>query len=93
MFLTTIERLLFLKFFVDHILNNILGIVCNAHMALADESPDGPYDPACLVLAAKASQAVDFSKTGVPVERDFPRAESYPDYMGKVGILQAFVYP
>ncbi|KIJ51513.1 hypothetical protein M422DRAFT_44041 [Sphaerobolus stellatus SS14] len=77
------------KFFLEHILNNILGVVCNAHMALSDLSDDGPHHPDCIRLAADASRAVDFSKTGVQVERGFPRPSSYPDFMGKMQSLAA----
>ena len=69
------------QFYVDYIMNDILGMICNAHLALADEF--GPSHPDCIQLAALASQAVDFSKTGIPVDRDFVRPDAYPDFMGK----------
>lgn len=63
--------------------NDVLGRVCNAHMALADLH--GPSDFQCRELASLASQAVDFSKTGVAVQQsEIPRLEEYPDFMGKV---------
>ena len=69
--------------FVNLMKNDLLGRVCNAHMALADQG--SPSDPICLELAELASQAVDFPKTGVPVEQSqLPLIGEYPDYMGKV---------
>ena len=59
-----------------------LGRICNTHLALADKS--GAKDPRCLELARLASLAVDFPKTGVPVEQRLPLVEEYPDFMGKV---------
>ena len=54
-------------------------------MALADKH--GPYHDDCLKLAALASQAVDFVKTGVPVSHnDTPKVDEYPDFMGPVSI-------
>ena len=49
--------------------NDVLGRVCNTHMARSDLY--GPSDFECRELAALASQAVDFTKTGVkvPIER------------------------
>ncbi|EKM49158.1 uncharacterized protein PHACADRAFT_201955 [Phanerochaete carnosa HHB-10118-sp] len=68
--------------FLDTMKNDVLGRVCNAHMALADLH--GPSDFQCRELASLASQAVDFSKTGVAVQQsEIPRLEEYPDFMGK----------
>jgi RNA-dependent RNA polymerase len=51
-------------------------------MALADQY--GPEDFECTTLAALASKAVDFCKTGVPVtQTEIPHIEEYPDFMGK----------
>ncbi|KAI0790029.1 RNA dependent RNA polymerase-domain-containing protein [Abortiporus biennis] len=71
--------------FVDFIMNDMLGRICNAHMALADKS--SPADTDCVTLARLASQAVDFSKNGVPVDpQQIPFVVEYPDFMGKVSI-------
>ncbi|KIP06259.1 hypothetical protein PHLGIDRAFT_466539 [Phlebiopsis gigantea 11061_1 CR5-6] len=68
--------------FINLIKNDLLGRVCNAHMALADQR--SASDPICLELAGLASQAVDFPKTGVPVKQSqLPLIGKYPDYMGK----------
>lgn len=70
------------QFFVDFIKNDNLGIIANAHCAIADASPKGAYDEKCSRLVALHSIAVDFQKTGVPAE--LPRelkAEAYPHFM------------
>ncbi|KAI0695361.1 RdRP-domain-containing protein [Cytidiella melzeri] len=68
--------------FVDFIKNDVLGRVCNTHMALADQY--GPDDDGCIELAKLASKAVDFGKTGVRVSQlEIPRVMEYPDFMGK----------
>ena len=72
------------EFFVKYMQNDSLGKICNAHMALADLSPDGALDPVCIELAQLQSDAVDFPKTGVPAkmeERHHP--PSFPDFMKK----------
>lgn len=69
---------------MDFIKNDVLGRICNAHLALADQF--GPQDQECIDLAGLASKAVDFGKTGVPVSwNELPNTISkYPDFMGKV---------
>ncbi|GJP43349.1 hypothetical protein CLOM_g2823 [Closterium sp. NIES-68] len=42
-------------FFVDHMLNDSVGIICNAHVVHADRSPMGAFDPACITLAREAA--------------------------------------
>ncbi|CAI5486876.1 unnamed protein product [Closterium sp. Naga37s-1] len=72
------------RFFVDHMLNDSVGIICNAHVVHTDRSPLGAFDPACLTLARQAALAFDFPKTGVPgvMPRDL-RVYEYPDFMEK----------
>ncbi|KAL1613050.1 hypothetical protein SLS60_001282 [Paraconiothyrium brasiliense] len=53
-------------FFVTHIKNDSLGRIATAHLAQADFSPKGVKDPKCLELAKLHSQAVDYSKSGIP---------------------------
>ncbi|KAK9817915.1 hypothetical protein WJX72_004281 [[Myrmecia] bisecta] len=77
---TQLEELIDL--FVRFPQNDILGKLCSAHLALADQSPTGVADPACILLAQQASLAVDFAKTGVPAS--WPaglHVRAYPDYM------------
>lgn len=69
-------------FFIDFIRNDNLGIISNAHVAFADLSPQGAACKECLELAALASTAVDFQKTGIPAV--IPRelmVKKYPDFM------------
>ena len=54
-----------LDFFVNYIVNDKLGVISNAHLAQADQSPLGVYDPVCLRLAGLHSKAVDFAKVVV----------------------------
>ncbi|KAI9490301.1 RNA dependent RNA polymerase-domain-containing protein [Zychaea mexicana] len=73
------------KFFLDYIINDNLGMIANAHMALADSSPDGACANECIELAYLHSVAVDFPKTGVIAElSDTLRAKWYPDFMEKI---------
>ncbi|CCO27353.1 hypothetical protein BN14_01391 [Rhizoctonia solani AG-1 IB] len=55
-------------FICDYINSDILGVVALRHLRLADERPLGVKDPDCLKLAALHSKAVDFQKSGTPVE-------------------------
>lgn len=54
-------------FFVHFMENDCLGQICNKHMQIADQHPDGTFSTPCIQLANMASTAVDFSKTGIPV--------------------------
>lgn len=69
-------------FFLQFISNDNLGIIANAHLALADQSPQKAWDERCLRLANMHSTAVDFAKTGVsnkiPPEL---KPSKYPDFM------------
>lgn len=72
------------KFFVDFIINDNLGQICNRHLILADEMEQGAMHPDCVRLSRLASTAVDFPKTGVPVNlQDSPKVKTYrkPDFM------------
>ncbi|CAG8729921.1 4203_t:CDS:2, partial [Ambispora leptoticha] len=68
-------------FFVDFMINDRLGSICNLHMALADSYVDGVQNEECLLLASLASKAVDFNKTGQPVDDKLPGIYEYPDFM------------
>lgn len=69
------------NFFIDFIRQDNLGVIAVRHMILADQQEDGTRDPSCLELAGLHSTAVDFSKTGIPVNmKELPRANKYrPD--------------
>ncbi|KIX94715.1 uncharacterized protein Z520_09405 [Fonsecaea multimorphosa CBS 102226] len=68
-------------FFVDFMQNDQLGRIANLHQVFADL--DGTSSANCLLLAELHSTAVDFSKSGVPVDhKRIPRAPGYrPDFM------------
>lgn len=63
--------------------NDKLGVISNQHLQLADQRQRGTLDPDCIKLAALASTAVDYSKTGEPANMQgapkFPRFK--PDFM------------
>ncbi|KAJ6529659.1 RNA dependent RNA polymerase-domain-containing protein [Mycena capillaripes] len=71
-----------MAFHVDFMINDKLGIVAHSLQAWADKV--GPRAPQCLQLAKLNSDAVDFSKSGVPV-RVPPdlNPDDYPDFMSK----------
>lgn len=52
-------------------------------MQLADQRQAGTFDEACIKLASMASTAVDFSKTGIPIDmKECPRYDRCrPDFM------------
>jgi RNA dependent RNA polymerase len=70
-------------FFLDFMKNDQLGRIANLHQILADQLPDGTKSSECLKLAALHSTAVDFSKTGIPVDlKEIPRSPLFrPDFM------------
>ncbi|KAI0345277.1 RdRP-domain-containing protein [Trametopsis cervina] len=61
-------------FIVEYINSDLLGLLSDRHLVIADQSKDGTLDPACLELARLCSQAVDYPKNGIPVNaQDSPR--------------------
>ncbi|KAB2574206.1 putative RNA-dependent RNA polymerase 2 [Lasiodiplodia theobromae] len=71
------------EFFVKFMETDQLGRISTIHMQLADRAPTGTLDPNCKKLAEMASTAVDFSKTGIPVDMSqCPRHDMIrPDFM------------
>ncbi|KAL9594745.1 MAG: hypothetical protein Q9219_006857 [cf. Caloplaca sp. 3 TL-2023] len=55
-------------FFVQFMENDQLGRLSTLHQTLADQKLLGVFDPDCILLAEMCSTAVDFSKTGIPVD-------------------------
>ena len=55
-------------FFVDFMKTDRLGVIATQHMIMADLHLEGTIHPECVKLAELHSKAVDFSKTGIPVE-------------------------
>lgn len=61
-----------------------MGVVATRHLLLADKHVDGTFSADCLRLAELHSDAVDFPKTGTPVNvRELPRADNSfkPDFL------------
>ncbi|CAB4416419.1 unnamed protein product [Rhizophagus irregularis] len=69
------------EFFKDFMLNDRLGQIGNLHLAFADHSIGGVRSEECIKLAELHSKAVDFNKTGVPVDDSLPSISKYPDFM------------
>ncbi|KAF2758120.1 RdRP-domain-containing protein [Pseudovirgaria hyperparasitica] len=72
-------------FFIDFMASDQLGRISNMHVQLADRHPEGTVNAQCIQLAELASTAVDFSKSGIPVNQDmFPKFDNRyhrPDFM------------
>ncbi|XP_077504400.1 uncharacterized protein LOC144114492 [Amblyomma americanum] len=72
------------KFISDFIKNDNVGVMSNAHLAMADKLKDGVFSKQCLSIAAKISTCLDFAKTGVAaVLEKHERPREYPDFMAK----------
>ncbi|XP_010254390.1 PREDICTED: RNA-dependent RNA polymerase 6-like [Nelumbo nucifera] len=73
-----------IDFFMKSMVNEKLGVICNAHVVHADLSEYGALDEKCIQLAELAATAVDFPKTGkvVTVPQEL-KPKRYPDFMGK----------
>lgn len=71
-------------FFIEYMNSDRLGQISNMHKIRADMAELGTKDPGCIVLAQLASDAVDFSKSGKPVNMSqVPKGanRSRPDFM------------
>ena len=71
-------------FFVNHIKQDMLGMIAHAWLAQADWQGEGPKAEACKQLARLHSTAVDFPKNGVPASgKEFKklRPREYPHYL------------
>ena len=68
-------------FFIDFMENDQLGRISTLHQVFADQENSGTMSLQCLALAGLHSTAVDFSKTGIPVNlKLIPRAPKFrPD--------------
>ena len=73
-----------IDYFAEYINLNNLGIIGDAHLALADQDNLGAKGKIPMKLAQLFSQAVDAPKTGLKIElHQEERAKKYPHYMGK----------
>ena len=72
------------KFVVNYIRCDQLGVIDNAHKALADQENDGVESKVCLHLAEIHSLAVDAPKTGKwPKMQGIGKIKACPDFMMK----------
>lgn len=84
------------KFFLNFICNDNLGQICTRHAIIADQSPKGVRDEDCVKLSRLASAAVDFPKTGKPINiRDAPYVDTRikPDFMAQQPISEQDFVP
>ncbi|KAH9723581.1 RNA-dependent RNA polymerase 1 [Citrus sinensis] len=72
------------EYFADYIVNDSLGIICNAHVVYAYSEPDKAMSNRCPDLVKLSSIVGDFSKTGVAATIPSRlRVKIYPDFMEK----------
>ncbi|XP_070381715.1 uncharacterized protein [Dermacentor albipictus] len=80
-----------IRFLCQYILNDSVGVMSNAHLAWADQLPDGICSSTCLALAEKISTCLDFAKTGISAQLSrHERVQKYPDFMAKRGIKPTY---
>ncbi|KAG6844915.1 hypothetical protein H0H87_002399 [Tephrocybe sp. NHM501043] len=60
-------------FIVEYIKSDVLGLLSDRLLVIADQSKVGIRDEDCLFLAQLCSQAVDYPKQGIPVDIDSDR--------------------
>ncbi|KAF9615730.1 hypothetical protein IFM89_026145 [Coptis chinensis] len=73
-----------IEFFSRNMVNENLGVICNAHVVHADQSEYGAMDEKCIQLAELAATAVDSPKTGkFVIMPHLLKPKMYPDFMGK----------
>ncbi|KAL1800749.1 hypothetical protein ACET3X_001091 [Alternaria dauci] len=77
-------------FFIEYMNMDRLGQISNKHKIRADKALTGTKDADCQLLAKLASDAVDFSKSGIPADMNLiPRGVDHvrPDFMAPVSNL------
>ncbi|XP_077499516.1 uncharacterized protein LOC144110477 [Amblyomma americanum] len=75
-----------ISFTCNYIKNDNIGLMSSAHLAWADQLPDGIFSHRCLTLAEKISTSLDFAKTGISACLDkSERVHRYPEFMEKTG--------
>ncbi|KAG5661047.1 hypothetical protein KAF25_002690 [Fusarium avenaceum] len=79
-------------FFIEFMRTDILGMIATRHVILADYHPEGTTHPDCIDLAALHSTAVDFSKTGIPVDfKSLPKNPPFrPDFLALAPPLKLY---
>lgn len=70
-------------FFVTFMETDQTGMLSTKHLQRADQQPLGVLDPGCIKIAHMASVAVDYSKTGIPIDMSAlpPYDRFRPDFM------------
>lgn len=70
-------------FLVNFMETDQLGRIATLHQVLADQMDEGTFHPDCVLPASMHSTAVDFSKTGIPVNISMmPKYSRFrPDFM------------
>ncbi|KAH8826875.1 RdRP-domain-containing protein [Flagelloscypha sp. PMI_526] len=61
------------EFIVEYINSDVLGLLSDRLLIIADQSRDSIRDRSCIRIAQLCSQAVDYPKNGVPVDLDKER--------------------
>ena len=73
-----------IEYFAEYTNLNNLGLIGDAHLALADQDKNGAKGKIPMHLAQVFSLAVDAPKTGLKIElNDDENAKKFPHYMGK----------
>jgi len=55
-------------FIVEFINSDVMGLLADRHILIADQSKDGVFDERCMKLAELCSKAVDYAKNGKRVD-------------------------
>ncbi|KAH9018115.1 RdRP-domain-containing protein [Lactarius pseudohatsudake] len=55
-------------FIVEFISSDVMGLLADRHIIIADQSKDGVFDDRCMKLAELCSKAVDYAKNGKRVD-------------------------
>ncbi|KAH6941071.1 hypothetical protein HPB50_013214 [Hyalomma asiaticum] len=80
-----------ISFTCNYIKNDNIGLMSNAHLAWADQLPDGIFSQRCLSLAKKIATSLDFAKTGIPARMEkLERVYRYPEFMEKTGTKDTY---
>ncbi|KAF2030357.1 RdRP-domain-containing protein [Setomelanomma holmii] len=81
------------EFFITYMQNSSLGQIAHAHLGQADFQADGVMDDTCLELAKLHSQAVDYSKSGIPaILSQGLRPKKWPHFMEKKHLKEDKIY-
>ncbi|EJT98377.1 RdRP-domain-containing protein [Dacryopinax primogenitus] len=73
-----------IDFIIDYVNNDLVGRLATEHLILADQHPDGVKYSNCHQLAQLYALALDFAKTGTPIDQDqIPSLlnDMKPDYL------------